>query len=391
MRFRLKSWTTLAALALALAGCSHSGTEPAPPPPPPVPPPPPPPSVRSIAITPSGASVVAGQTVQLSATAKDSAGHTVSGVSFTWASANESFATVSGSGLVTGVNAGTARISATAGTVSASVNVTVTAPAPQNFSHVFLVVLENRDYLNVIGSSQWPYLNRIANQYAYATQYSGVTHPSVGNYFMLTTGDTVTNNDNWSTVINNDNIVRHLLSAGKTWTSYAEDLPSVGYLGPDQGTYTRHHNPFVYFSDVANSTAERQHLKQFSSFASDLAAGNLTNLVYIVPNSCNDGHDCTDAQVDAWLQANIDPILHNAAFANSAVIITFDESETFSLSSANAWRVPFVFASPRGKTAFTAATTYTHAATLRFMLQLLGVNSAPGQGASAPSMSQFLK
>ncbi len=40
-----------------------------------------------------------------------------------------------------------------------------------------------------------------------------------------------------------DNVVRELTAAGKTWKSYAESLPSVGYTGGDQGAYLRHHNP----------------------------------------------------------------------------------------------------------------------------------------------------
>ena len=55
--------------------------------------------------------------------------------------------------------------------------------------HVIVVVEENHDYSQVIGSSAMPYLNSLANQYGLATQYYANTHPSIGNYFMMTTAD----------------------------------------------------------------------------------------------------------------------------------------------------------------------------------------------------------
>src|SRR5881296_4253840 len=102
-------------------------------------------------------------------------------------------------------------------------------PHPPPFRHVFILVEENRNYASVIGNPAMPYLNRLADQYGLATQYYANTHPSIGNYFMLTTGQIITNNDNYASVVPADNVVRRLLAAGKTWTAYAEDLPAVGY------------------------------------------------------------------------------------------------------------------------------------------------------------------
>jgi phosphatidylinositol-3-phosphatase len=78
-----------------------------------------------------------------------------------------------------------------------------------------------------------PYLNGLAQQYGLATSYCANTHPSIGNYFELTTGQIITNYVAYSGTVNADNVVRHLLSAGKTWKAYAESLPNVGYTGGD--------------------------------------------------------------------------------------------------------------------------------------------------------------
>src|SRR5678815_612590 len=61
------------------------------------------------------------------------------------------------------------------------------ASVPQ-FGHVVMVLEENHSYSEVVGNSAMPYLNSLAAQYGLATQYFANTHPSIGNYFMLTTG-----------------------------------------------------------------------------------------------------------------------------------------------------------------------------------------------------------
>src|SRR5947209_4796629 len=182
-----------------------------------------------------------------------------------------------------------------------------------------------------------PYLNSLASQIPLATRYFANTHPSIGNYFMMTTGQIITNDDSFMSTISNDNIVRHLLSAGKTWKSYAEGLPSVGYTGGDTGEYSRHHNPFSYFSDVVNSSVQKLNLVPFSQFAADLNNNQLPNFSYVIPSRQDDAHDCpaglltcTDAQklsaADNWLQSNIAPLLNNPAFEQDRLlVIVFDE------------------------------------------------------------------
>jgi len=87
---------------------------------------------------------------------------------------------------------------------------------------VFIVMLENHSYSDVIGNASMPYLNGLAHKYAYADSYYANTHPSIGNYFELTTGQLITNDDGYSQTVTTDNIVRHLITAGKTWMEYSE-------------------------------------------------------------------------------------------------------------------------------------------------------------------------
>ncbi len=82
--------------------------------------------VASVAVSPATASVLAGQTVQLTATPKDANGTALSGRTVTWASSNVGVATVSG-GVVSGVAAGAVTITATSEGQSGAATVSVTS------------------------------------------------------------------------------------------------------------------------------------------------------------------------------------------------------------------------------------------------------------------------
>jgi len=73
----------------------------------------PPAPVATVTLTPASATVNEGQTLQLTATLKDANGNILTGRSITWSSSNSSAATVNATGLVTGVVAGSATITAT--------------------------------------------------------------------------------------------------------------------------------------------------------------------------------------------------------------------------------------------------------------------------------------
>ena len=257
--------------------------------------------------------------------------------------------------------------------------------------HVVVVVEENTDYSSVIGNSSMPYLNGLAQQYALATKYYAVTHPSIGNYFMMTVGKIVTNDDSYSGVVSDDNIIRRLLAAGKTWKSYAEDLPSVGYTGGDAGNYARKHNVIALLSDVVNSATQRDNLVPFTQFATDLAAGNLPNYSFIAPNLCNDAHDCSLSTADQWLQTNIDPLVKNATFQRDGLlVIVFDEAGSGDATDGGG-HVACVIVSSKAKRGYEGVGVYQHQSLLRLTGEALGLRTLPNAAATAPDMGEFFQ
>jgi hypothetical protein len=267
--------------------------------------------------------------------------------------------------------------------------------------HVFLILLENHAFSQVIGSPFMPYLNSLAAQHSLATNYFANTHPSIGNYFMLTTGNIETNNDAFTGTVSSDSIPRAFAASGKTWKAYMESLPSAGYTGGDVYPYFKHHNPFAYMTDVLGSSAETANLVPFTQLTSDMSAGALPNFAFIAPNAEDDAHDCptggsvcldTDklTAADNWLKNNIDPLIKSPALANSVFIIVFDESLDVDLVNGGG-KVAWVMAGSHVKSAFKSTTVYQHQSTLRLVLDLLRVTDHPGNSATAPTMQEFFQ
>jgi uncharacterized protein YjdB len=86
--------------------------------------------VASVSVSPTAPSLQVGATVQLSATTRDASNNVLTGRVITWSSANAGIASVSSSGLVSAISAGTAQVTVTSEGKSAIATITVTAPAP---------------------------------------------------------------------------------------------------------------------------------------------------------------------------------------------------------------------------------------------------------------------
>jgi len=266
---------------------------------------------------------------------------------------------------------------------------TPVAAGQPTFDHVVLVVEENHSYSEVIGNSSMPYFNSLASKYGLATQYYADAHPSLPNYLILTTGIPETFNDSFAGTISDDNVVRELVKAGKTWKSYAESIPSTGYVGQDAGTYVRRHNPFTYLSDVQGNSAQQANLVAFTQFATDLANNALPQYSFITPNVMDDGHDGSLAQADAWLQTNIAPLIANSAFQHSGLlIITFDEGAQSDLTHGGG-QVATLIISSQAKQGFQSTTFYQHPSVLRLILAGSGISTMPGLAGVAPDMTEF--
>jgi hypothetical protein len=251
-----------------------------------------------------------------------------------------------------------------------------------SIEHVLLLMEENHSYSEVVGNvNEMPYLNSLASGGGVSANYYSVTHPSIGNYFTITTGKIITNNDGYTATVDVDNIVREILAAGLTWKEYTDGLPRAGFTGSSGKEVTRH-NPCSFFSDVRDSADQLNNLVPFSQFAADLNSGTLPSFGLIVPNNDHDAHDGSLQAADSWLRANIPNPLPN----DTVLIVTFDEASD-SDKTHGGGQVAWIISGTQVKAGYKSGTFYEHSSTLRTICDILGINT-PAAAATAPSMMQ---
>jgi phospholipase C len=190
-------------------------------------------------------------------------------------------------------------------------------------------VFENHESNEVLGTQDAPTFNALAQRFASIDNYVAITHPSLPNYLALVSGSTQgITDDCTSCTAPGRSLADTLEAAGKSWKTYAEGLPSPGFDGARSGRYAKKHDPFMYFPSVASNPARRSRIVAFPEFAADVRARRLPTFSLVVPDLCNDMHDCSVATGDAWLKQQIVPVLGKPALAGSVIFVIFDEGSS---------------------------------------------------------------
>lgn len=241
-------------------------------------------------------------------------------------------------------------------------------------SHIVVIVLENREASEAIGSPEAPYLTSLAKRYALATSYFGVTHPSLPNYLALTGGSTFRiSSDCVSCSVNGANLVDQLEAAHVSWKAYMEGMPRPCDLTAGVRGYAKKHDPFLYYDDVSRNPERCRKVVPYQQLGFDLRQGRLPTFAWITPNLCDDGHDCGLSDVDRFLR-NIVPALIEGLGDKGALFITWDEGssdEGCCHGLANGGRVATILASPLAKRGSVASGPYDHYSLLRTIEDML--------------------
>ncbi|WP_424217433.1 alkaline phosphatase family protein (plasmid) [Streptomyces sp. BI20] len=248
-------------------------------------------------------------------------------------------------------------------------------PAPD---HVLVVVFENHAYNQVIGSSSAPYLNSLKAGGANLTNSYGVTHPSQPNYLQLFSGSNqgVTDDSCYTPGFSSaPNLASELAAAGKTFGSFNEGLPAQGSTTCSSGKYARKHNPWFAFSNVPTSTA-----KTMKQFPTDFTT--LPKVSFVVPDLCNDMHDCSVGTGDTWLKNNLKAYADWAKTHNSLLVVTFDEDNRLAGN-----KIPTVLYGQPVTPGSTAAGTYNHYDVLHTLETLAGLTTHAGNAAGAQDVT----
>lgn len=234
------------------------------------------------------------------------------------------------------------------GNVSIASAATTTAQHDSGrFDHIFYIMMENHRTDQIFGNTaDAPYINQLASEYAIATNYFGVTHPSLPNYLAAISGShqgiwddckagaaitcaptdfnggapyngvlltpseltSATNQAHW---FSGQTIIDQLENHNLSWKAYMQSMPSVGFTGEyypvDQVNgvsvprklYAQKHDPFMYFSSIRNNPERMEKIVPYTQFDKDLASGHVPNFVWISPDQCHDMHGVSAANAVA--------------------------------------------------------------------------------------------
>ncbi len=238
-------------------------------------------------------------------------------------------------------------------------------PSVPAFSHVYLLVLENKSLANVVDEPGLPFLNSLIAGYGLATNYKGISHPSQPNYIALFSGSTQGVHGDTPVNLSGRNLVDQLSQHNKSWRVFAQNVPLQCYLGETAvggadgtGTYARRHEPAIEFTNISTSETRCSNILNFSHFDPSAA-----DFEMIVPNTCNDMHDCPEQVGDKFLKTFLGRLLDSPSFQQGGVLfITFDESDEYHSTDS---LVPLIVVSNQVRAGFRSTTPHDHYSLLR--------------------------
>ena len=256
------------------------------------------------------------------------------------------------------------------------------ASAVPRFDHVLIVVMENKNYSDIIGRpDEAPYLNSLAAGGAVLSNSYAVAHPSQPNYLALFSGSTqgVTSDNCPQNFGHVPNLGAELIGSGLTFAGYSESMPSAGYTGCGSYLslgYIRTHNPWVDFSNVPAASNVT-----FASFPANY--GRLPTVSFVIPNLCHDMHYCSRDSGDNWIHSNLGGYASWAQSHNSLLIVTWDEDGTLLGLGGDGNKVPVIFYGAHVRPGVYSERT-GHYGILRTVEDMYGLGHAGASATAAP-------
>jgi hypothetical protein len=242
-------------------------------------------------------------------------------------------------------------------------------------AHIAVIVMENSEYTDIIGSLRAPYINGLAKRYGIATRMYAIRHPSLPNYLALTGGSTFgIDSDCTDCGVNSAGLAEQLDAKGISWRAYVENLPSPCFKGAGAGAYAKKHDPFIYYRDIAGNPARCSSVVPFTQLAADERSHRLPRFIWITPNLCHDMHDCDTATGDRFL-SRIVPGLLRALGLHGLLFLTWDEgsSNAGCCRLASGGHVATIVAGPGARSHARLAKPVDHYSVLQTIEDLLGV------------------
>jgi phosphatidylinositol-3-phosphatase len=274
-----------------------------------------------------------------------------------------------------------------------------TAPSPKAQlaggapGHVAVIVMENEEYSDIIGSPDAPYINSLARSYALARSGYAIAHPSLPNYLALTGGSTFgVDSDCTDCSVHATSIVDQLETAGLSWNGYMEGLPHPCFTGAGAGDYAKKHDPFAYYTRIVHDPARCARIVPLSRLDAGERTHSLPRFMWITPNLCHDMHDCDVATGDRFLKRLVPPLL-SALRPRGLLFITWEEgtSDDGCCRLAFGGHIVTIVAGPLARRGARLTTPADHYSLLQTVEDLLGLPRLRGAAcACTPSLEPLL-
>lgn len=257
------------------------------------------------------------------------------------------------------------------------------------YRHVIWIWMENRSYSQILGQNGGAtHIASYARACGTATNYDGVSHPSLPNYLAATSGSThriSSDCDPSGCPVGGPSLYSQLDAKGAAgWAAYAENMARPCDRS-SYGRYAARHNPAVYYTQLRASCLTHDVAMGGTNgrFARRLAAGHLPGFTFLTPNLCDDGHDCATSTADSWLGYWLRQLTTSSLYraGRTVVFVTWDENDYSSTSN----QVATVVIGPTVAPGTRAHRHFTHYSLLRTTEDLLGVGHL-GDAATAASM-----
>jgi hypothetical protein len=242
-------------------------------------------------------------------------------------------------------------------------------------AHIAVLLMENHEFGDIVGSRDTPFISRLARRYALARQMYAVTHPSLPNYLALTGGSTFgIDSDCTDCTVRATSLTDQLETARISWRAYMEGLPRPCFTGAGTGDYAKKHDPFAYYTRVVRSRARCRNIVPLSQLYGDERAHTLPRFVWITPNLCHDMHDCDPPVGDRFLSRLVPPLLR-ALGPHGLLMVTWDEgtSDDGCCRVASGGHVATILAGPAARAGARITTPTDHYSVLQTIEDLLGL------------------
>jgi phosphatidylinositol-3-phosphatase len=203
------------------------------------------------------------------------------------------------------------------------------AGRPAAGPHVVLVVEENHEFGQIIGSRQAPFLNRLAATGTLLTHYYAIGHPSLPNYVALLAGDPLgIRGDCRRCHRPGRTLIDQLEAAGISWKAYYQGLPAPCSPAARAGAYAKAVNPFLHLDSVRSMLPRCRKVVPLTQLGADLRLARLPRFAMVTPDLAHDMHSGSIRKADTFLHRLDHQFLTSSARRSILLIVTFDEGTT---------------------------------------------------------------